>query len=297
MRELLHRLRAAQSGISNSLTAAGRTAVGALWTSPIGRRIQEQLTDWPTKLDERIDLAGTEPVESGDFPDSGELVVYVHGFLGQGRFDSISASGAHQAAAFRQALSDEFEERPGPPPAVVVGRWNSSTSWPRAKRGADAAGARLVSWIESASRQYDSLTLVGHSLGARVVLVALNELTEATVDSVALLGAAVAPDAVCHEYRAGIESSVEGRVYNYHSENDRVVCRFYRIGEIHPGLGCRGSDCSGGLFSAAGSLPVNYTDVDVSGRVFDHLAYYKPPEYGSGGSCVPLFVAKQLGEA
>lgn len=253
--------------------------------------LEEQLTDWPTEVERRIDLTGETAVESGEIPSEGRVVLYVHGFLGQGRLDIAKMSGAHQAAALEEALRLEFESLDREPPTVVAGMWDSSTTWPRAKARSVHAAETLADWLRTRDRQ--SVHLVGHSLGGRVSLEALNDDPGDCIESVALLGAAVDPDSVCQEYRPGIEA-VDGPVFSYHSENDGMVCRLYRVGELSAGLGCRGSDCRGGLFRSSGRLPANYTDVDVSAQVTRHLDYYKPAEYTESGNCVGEIVDNQL---
>ncbi|MXR52066.1 DUF726 domain-containing protein [Halovenus sp. WSH3] len=252
--------------------------------------LEAQLTDWPTELDRRIDLTAEPAVETDDVPGEGELVVYVHGFLGQGRLDIARMSGAHQAAALQEALRLEFESRDREPPVVAAAMWDSSTTWTRAKGRSVRAGEQLADWLDG---QTQPIHLVGHSLGSRVALEALRNDPGDCLESVALLGAAVDPDSVCHRYRPAIES-VDGPVYSYHSENDTLVCRLYRVGELSAGLGCRGSDCRGGLLRSSGRLPSNYTDVDVTDQVLRHLDYYKPAEHTAGGNCVGELVDNQL---
>lgn len=288
--------------------------------------VREQLTEWPIELDRRVDLVGESPTEFGDISADGEVLLYVHGFLGQGRLEFARISGAHQAAALESALVDAYAYRNETPPQVVAGVWHSSTTWPRAKRNADSAGKRLASWLQG--RPDSSVTVVAHSLGARVTLVALSEIATseaysgASISSVGLLGAAVDPDSVCHpsgehsltgvrsrgrqssgssgrqyrEYHEAIRS-LDAPVYNYHSKKDHVVCRLYRLGELSAGLGCRGSDCRGGWRRPAGSVPDNFTDVDVSGQVTGHLDYYKPIQHTDTGNCIDQLLTNQLIEA
>jgi hypothetical protein len=251
--------------------------------------VEARLTDWPTEVGRRVDLTGETAATSGEMPDS-ELVVYVHGFLGQGRLDIAKMSGAHQAAAFQEALGIECSARNRETPAVVAGMWDSSTTWTTAKARSERAGRLLAEWTRALDQP---VHLVGHSLGGRVVLEALDHDAGEAVESVGLLGAAVDPDSVCHTYVTAIES-LGGPVYNYHSENDRIVCRLYRVGEISAGLGCRGSDCRGGLLRSSGRVPPNFTDVDVSEAVQGHLDYYKPAEHTTAGNCVGEFVDNHL---
>lgn len=251
--------------------------------------IKDRLTYWPTELGRRVDLTGERAVAPDELPDN-ELVVYVHGYLGQGRLDIAKISGAHQAAAFQEALDIECASRNREGPAVVAGMWDSSTRWTKAKARSKRAGRVLAQWVRARDRQ---IHLVGHSLGGRVVLETLDSDPGEAIESVALFGAAVDPDSVCDEYFTAIET-LDAPVYNYHSEHDQMVCRLYRVGEISAGLGCRGSDCRGGLLGSSGRIPPNFTDVDVSRGVQGHLDYYKPAEHTTAGNCVGTFVTNHL---
>ncbi len=248
------------------------------------------IDDWPAATDDRIQLADDEPAVSADIPDSGDVVIYVHGLFGDDLLDSVDINGANQAAALDNALSEEGIEQP-----TIAAMWNSSTTWTVAKWRADDAGETLAMWLEANRSDYNSVTLVAHSLGVRVTLVALSELadTDVTVDSVALLGGAVNPDTVCEEYKDGIESSVSETVYNYHSEDDGIVCNIYAIREFTSAVGCGGADCSGGWFSSGSDRPDNYEEVDLTGEVTAHCDFFKPDSLESG-TAVGELVDRQL---
>lgn len=293
-REVLRRAITARSGIA-SRAADATDRVRSAISHRLDGELTDRLTEWPTAVDEQVFLERNGPRERGDIPRTGSIVLYVHGYLGEGRLPRFQRSGAHQAAALTAGLQECFDGRRADPPSVLAGMWSSSTSWYHAKRRTRPAGETLARWLDEHHAAYDSVTILAHSLGARVTLHALTQLETDTVDTVGLLGAAVRSDAVCTEYRAGIESSVADRLFNYYSRNDAVVCRLYQAGEFHRALGCHGSDCSGGWFSNAGTPPRNLIDVDVSETVVDHLAYYKPESVlETGGNCLDLIVANQL---
>lgn len=286
-RDVLRGATAVGAGMTGATAATGGAQGGSLTGGC--------LTDWPTESDRRIDVSGDDPAESATVPDSGDLLLYVHGLFGEDLLDSVNINGANQATALRQALEDEFEDREGSVPETAVAMWDSTTTWTVAKWRADGAGRTLAQWLDRNEGRYDSITLVGHSLGARVILSALNSVSTATVDSVALLGAAVNPDTICEEYKAGIERNVAGKVYNYHSDDDTIVCYIYAIREWTSALGCSGRDCGGGWFWSGSDPPANYEGVDVSGTVQGHCQYYRPDtEEFSGDNCVEELVENQL---
>lgn len=259
------------------------------WLDAVRMRVQEQIAIWPEKVSETIDLVDLDT--SSDVPSEGDILIYVHGYLGEGRLHGMNVSGANQAAALRKALADEFEGTGASSPTVVAGTWNSSTTWPRAKERAVTAGRNLAHWVSTNGDDYERVTITGHSLGGRVTLTALDAL-DYPVDSVGLLGAAVLPETVYSAYRDGIESAVDGEVFNYYSRNDFVVCRLYSFREGNDGIGCHGTSAETGRSS--GELPANYVDVDVSETVHGHLDYFKPLPETAVGNCVGELVEKQL---
>lgn len=277
--------------VLRGMSVAGTGAVGVAAASERGEAGAITgdcaVADWPDPISKRIDLDGDTPEESGGLPNGGDLVIYVHGLFGEDVISSIDEfNGLNQATALREALRDEGVDTP-----VVAGMWDSTTLWWTAKRRADSAGETLADWLENNRDSYESVVIVGHSLGGRVTLAALSELAarggETTITSAALLGAGVDPDTVCNEYDAGIETSVEEGVYSYHSEGDNVVCLIYAIAEWTSGLGCRGSDCS--------ALPEGFVDVDMTGTVDGHCNFLKPASMSyDGGSAVPEMVTRQF---
>lgn len=274
--------------------AAGIAATGATAaTSPAQGGIGEDcLIDWPEATDVRIDISDDVPEVADAVPASGDIVVFVPGWLNDDVIDAIDINGATLAAALEEGLADE-----GYQGHVAVAMWDSTTLWSLAKWRADAAGSTLSTWIEDSADQYDSITLIGHSLGARVALQALSELSEASVESVALLGGAVDPDTVCDEYYDGIEQSVVYDVYNYHTGDDGTVCSLYAIREFTEAIGCSGKACGGGWFSSGGSAPANYEEVDLTGEVDGHCGYLKPNSMDfSGRNCLDDIVDNQLSE-
>ncbi|WP_440771950.1 esterase/lipase family protein [Natronorubrum sp. DTA28] len=240
----------------------------------------DEWLDAPAEYPE-IDLTSSNPSAANfeSLEDESELVVSVHGWLGL-------ETSTDQAYTLEQALEETGYDAP-----VVAASWEADTrNYWRAESRTETAGQRLASWLtsERANLEERTVRLVGHSLGGRLCLETLTALDgDATVDTVALVGAAADDDSVCTdgEYAYGIDANAE-TVSNYHSENDDSVCYGYDLQSFSSGLGCAGSDCDGGwITDDSGSVPDNYTDVDVTDEVDDHCDYTKP-EVG----CVPRIV-------
>lgn len=132
------------------------------------------------------------------------------------------------------------------------------------------------------SEDSDSGRGTGHhsNLTRRRLLGAATLDGDRVLENVSLIGGAVDPDSVCKgaEYGDGIANSAEA-VYDYHSENDEVVCDVHALSEGTSGIGCVGSECDG-------NAPANFTDVDVTDSVDAHCNYGKP-DIG----CVPEIVS------
>ncbi|NGM69861.1 DUF726 domain-containing protein [Natronolimnobius sp. AArcel1] len=194
-----------------------------------------------------------------------ELLVFAHGWMG-------SSAGPDQAATLADVLAAAGYEAD----ETVAFVYDASTPDPDAVlEDAADAGAALADLVQTAVDEgVESIRLVGHSLGGRVVLETLATLEEGyVVDTVAPLGIAADGSMVTaggHWYD-GIANRA-GEVRNYHSENDDV---------IQPDFG-NGDDTALGAEGApdAAATPETYTDVDVTDAVEDHGAYMSSSALG-----------------
>jgi pimeloyl-ACP methyl ester carboxylesterase len=279
-RDVLRGMGAAGTGAVGLSAATEDGAAGVITGGCLG--------EWPEPTDTSVYIDGETPDEEGPVPADGDLVVYVHGLFGEDIVDEIDAfNGLNQATALEMALGEQGVDTP-----VVAAMWDSTTGWWTAKERADEAGEVLADWLVANRADYDSLVVLGHSLGARVTLVALEQLadTDTSITSAGLFGGGVDPDTVCDEYATGIEASVDEGVYSYHSTGDNVVCWVYAVPEFTPALGCEGSDCD--------PLPAGFTDVDVTDAVTGHCNYLKSTSLVDiGGNAVPELVDNQFGFA
>ncbi|KAF2834601.1 DUF726-domain-containing protein [Patellaria atrata CBS 101060] len=133
-----------------------------------------------------------------------------------------------------------------------------------AKHRSDKAGQVLADALINKAQGERPVTLVGYSLGARVIYSCLSSLAErkafGLVESVVLLGAP-APSAA-GDWRK-MRSVVSGRLVNVFSTNDYVLAFLYRTSSIQYGIA--------GLQKVEGVPGVE--NIDVSELVSGHLRY------------------------
>jgi len=134
--------------------------------------------------------------------------------------------------------------------------------WSVARNRAEQAGEALADVLRQQPWGQRPVTLVGFSLGARVIVHALSELSAGEIgrriEAVYLLGGAVAGD--CRHIDE-IQHSVSGPVINGYCDDDWVLKYLYRIAEWE---------------TAAGCAPLNrdhILDVDLTEIVDGHLDY------------------------
>jgi hypothetical protein len=146
-------------------------------------------------------------------------------------------------------------------PALVAGEL-AKNPWHVAKNRADKTGVILADLI--ARTETESFVLVGHSLGARLMVVALEALgtkpSGPRIQSAHLLGTAIGAKSNWDPLTAAVDEAV----YGYHSVNDKVLKFVYKTVQAgQPAAGCLG-------FSPASTKLVN---VDVSDSVKTHFDY------------------------
>lgn len=129
---------------------------------------------------------------------------------------------------------------------------------------ADKAGAVLADLIMNKVQGERGVTLVGYSIGARVIYACLMSLAErrafGLVENAVMMGT---PAPSCAEAWCAMKSVVPGRFVNVFSENDCLLGFLYRTSSIQYGVA--------GLERIDGIDGVE--NVDVSAKVSDHLRY------------------------
>ena len=133
-----------------------------------------------------------------------------------------------------------------------------------AKSRADKAGEILAEALINRAQGERTVTLIGYSLGARVIYSCLTTLAKRKafdlVESAILIGAPTPSDTPSWRI---LRSACAGRLINVYSENDRVLAFLYRTSSIQFGVA--------GLAKIEG-LP-GVENVDVSETVDGHLRY------------------------
>ncbi|KAJ6160763.1 hypothetical protein N7470_004159 [Penicillium chermesinum] len=133
-----------------------------------------------------------------------------------------------------------------------------------AKARADKAGEVLADALINKVQGERSVTLIGYSLGSRLIFSCLQSLARrgawGLVESVILLGSPAPSDA---EHWRNIRSVVSGRVVNVFSKNDAVLAFLYRTSSLQLGVA--------GLQRVEGVPGVE--NVDVSEMISGHLRY------------------------
>lgn len=133
-----------------------------------------------------------------------------------------------------------------------------------AKARSDKAGEVLADALISKVQGERSVTLIGYSLGSRVIFSCLQSLAKrrayGLVESVVLMGSATPSNT---EHWRRMRSVVSGRIVNVYSDNDTVLALLYRTSSFQMGVA--------GLQPVRGVPGVE--NLDVSDIISGHLRY------------------------
>ncbi len=267
-------LRRAAAGLSAAPLAAGRAAGQRAAGPTVSTRGHYRVG--PFNFVYRSPGVGRYEYEATGVPGLGgpaleEVAVFVHGwFLGEDDADETFAivRDALRAVGYGAPLvgyewdADDVYWFDDWYPSVAIARRN---------------GEKLARFLADFRRANPEVPvrLLGHSLGARVVLAALESLVEddhptgswdGRVESVTLLGAAAADEAPTDfgRYETAVADAAES-VDNFHTTADEALATGYRSVEFGDPLGTVG---------AGGPTPPNYRDV-FADPVRDHVDYYR----------------------
>ncbi|CAD6579532.1 MAG: hypothetical protein ASARMPREDX12_009281 [Alectoria sarmentosa] len=176
---------------------------------------------------------------------------------------SSAAYGYAQSAMIQRTVFAEMMSAMWPMAIVKVARVVDNP-FSLAKTRADKAGKVLADLLINRAQGERPVTLVGYSLGARVIWSCLTSLAErkafGLVESAVLIGSPIPSDV--GTWRV-MRTAVSGRLVNVYSENDYILAFLYRTSSIQYGVA--------GLMPVSGLLGVE--NVDVSETVNGHLKY------------------------
>ncbi|KAI1209211.1 DUF726-domain-containing protein [Annulohypoxylon truncatum] len=134
-----------------------------------------------------------------------------------------------------------------------------------AKNRSEKAGRILADALINRVQGERPVTLVGYSLGARVIYACLRSLAErhafGLIDTVVLIGAPVPSNTGHWEM---MRTAVSGRLFNVYSENDYILGFLYRTTSLQLGIA--------GLQPIAGDIE-GVENLDLSNEVTGHLRY------------------------
>lgn len=199
-----------------------------------------------------------------------EVAIIVHGW------DNNEDDAREKFATAVMELAPHYSGR------FVGYSWDADISgggvWNGPRKAANRNGTHLAQFLVDLRNACMSsrIHLLGHSLGARVVLSALDVLNDRDdwlswykLHSVCLFGAAVDNETpAVSPYDSAIAGET-GRTFNFYSTEDDVLSIFYGGVEGDQALGEDGVE-------SGQTPPKNYTDIDVTGSVGDeHSGYLK----------------------
>lgn len=176
---------------------------------------------------------------------------------------SSAAYGYAQSAMIKRTVFAELMSAMWPVALVKVARVVDNP-FTLAKTRADKAGKVLAEALINRTQGERPVTLIGYSLGARVIWSCLTTLCEkkafGLVESAVLMGSPLPSDT--STWRK-MRTAVSGRLVNVYSENDYLLAFLYRTSSLQYGV--------------AGLMPVSglhgLENVDVSETVSGHLRY------------------------
>jgi predicted alpha/beta hydrolase family esterase len=112
-------------------------------------------------------------------------------------------------------------------PIVLIRFSGVILTWRKALKNSEKAGESLPKIIEELKVR--KIILIGHSLGTRVIYHCLKNIKTKTIFEIHLLGGAVNNNKLKWKL---IEDKIENRIFNYHSDNDRILQSFYKVGAL-----------------------------------------------------------------
>lgn len=183
------------------------------------------------------------------------------GFVaGAGTVKLLVNQGMKQAAAKAAKVG---AKKLGPLGLALLAADLIKNPWHVAKNRADKTGVILADIL--ARVEGGEFVLMGHSLGARVMTVAAQNLgsrpNAPTVQEIRLFGAAIGAEGDWHTLNSGVKQTA----YNYFSRNDSVLKYFYTAAQL--------GQSPAGLGGFKNVLP-KMKNIDVSAAIEGHSDYF-----------------------
>lgn len=227
-------------------------------------RVTIGITGWLTEKDEIIKPWRVLSTGSEVFALRWELETLINLGNSINTMLSSAAWGYAQSQVIRNTVFAELMSSVMWPMGLVKVARVVDNPFTLAKSRADKAGEVLADALINKAQGERSVTLIGYSLGARVIYSCLMRLAQkkafGLVESAILIGAPTPSDTTSWRI---LRSACTGRLINVYSENDRVLAFLYRTSSIQYGIA--------GLAPIKG-LP-GIENVDVSETVSGHLRY------------------------
>jgi Alpha/beta hydrolase of unknown function (DUF900) len=160
----------------------------------------------------------------------------------QGRDVLIATHGFNVNRAAGIACLSNWEAllQPKPFPGVFVGLlwpgdsvWAHGLDYPDEPKVADQAGALIGPWLDANFSGAASISFASHSLGARVVLETINNMSQA-VRRITLMAGAVDDDCLTKEFQAA--AARVGQISVLSSKKDEVLSAAFPIGNFFAGI-------------------------------------------------------------
>ncbi|WP_203336712.1 DUF726 domain-containing protein [Nocardioides limicola] len=182
----------------------------------------------------------------------------------------LGGSGAAKfvgGAAFKRAAARAAKvaaKRIGPIAPALMALDLAHNPWHVAKSRSEKTGLIVADLLARTDEK--SYVLIGHSLGARAMVVAAQALSSKSggprLEAAHLLGAAIGAKSDWFTLTAAVDEAV----YNYHSTNDRVLKMLYTVAQ--------GGQTAAGL---KGFTPIEdkLQNIDVSEQVKGHSDYFE----------------------
>lgn len=178
-------------------------------------------------------------------------------------YGAVKVAGPAAIKKAALAATKTGAKKLGPLAPFLLAADLAKNPWHVAKNRADKTGVVVADLL--ARTDADSYVLVGHSLGARVMVVAAQTLgtkdSGPQVEAAHLTGAAIGAKSDWHTLTARVSDTI----YNYHSANDNVLKYLYAF--------AMGGQKAAGLVGFR-PTPPKLENVDVSDCVDGHADYY-----------------------